>query len=225
MFPLRDSIASESTPYVTISLIVINVIVFIFQFTLSENQLHNLINLFGVVPADFTGISIFQILLGGLFPFISLFTAMFLHGGIIHLFGNMIYLWVFGDNIEDRIGHLGFLVFYLTAGVAGSFFHILTNPTSTVPTIGASGAVAGVLGAYFLLYPKAKVQALVFLGFIFTVTRIRAVYFLFLWFVLQFINVLSSTQGTQPVAWWAHIGGFAVGAMIAFRYMQQVRVR
>lgn len=216
MIPLRDSVKSATYPYVTVSLVVLNVIIFIFQLTLGNRELTLLFNIFGVVPALFTEGG----LLAGLFPIMSLITAIFLHGSLLHLGGNMLYLWVFGDNVEDRLGHLGFIVFYLTAGIAGSLAHILANPTSAIPTIGASGSIAGVLGAYMVFYPRAKVQAFIPLIIIFTVTRIRAVYFLFLWFAIQLLNGITVIGTGAAVAWWAHIGGFLTGAIIGayFKY-------
>ncbi|MDW7675590.1 MAG: rhomboid family intramembrane serine protease [Bacillota bacterium] len=216
MIPLRDSIKSTTFPYVTVSLVAINTLIFIFQITLNERQLIILFNNLGVIPAIFTQFSIVQILLAGILPIGSLITSIFLHGSWLHLLGNMVYLWVFGDNVEDRLGHGGFFVFYLVAGVIGSLAHILANPMSSIPTIGASGSIAGILGAYLVFYPRAKVQALIPLIVIFTVTRIRAVYFLFIWFFIQVLNGITvMASGAQAVAWWAHIGGFLAGAIIA----------
>jgi membrane associated rhomboid family serine protease len=148
---------------------------------------------------------------------------MFLHGGWFHLLGNMLYLWVFGDNVEDRIGHGGYLLFYLAAGAAGSLSHIAANPQSAVPTIGASGAIAGILGAYFIFFPRAKVLTLIPIGIFITTAYLPAYLFLVLWFFLQVFNAFLSglSTATETVAWWAHIGGFvlgfAVGAFTLFR--------
>jgi membrane associated rhomboid family serine protease len=142
-----------------------------------------------------------------------LLTSTFLHGGLLHLLGNMLYLWVFGDNVEDRLGHGGYLLFYLAAGAAGSIAHIISNPQSTIPTIGASGAIAGILGAYLLFFPRARVLTLIPIGFFITTAYVPAPLFLFIWFILQVINVSFAglTAGAQTVAWWAHIGGFVFG--------------
>jgi membrane associated rhomboid family serine protease len=193
-------------------------VIFLWQLSLANRELAFLFNNFGVVPALFTQGGIF---FAGIYPSLSLLTAIFLHGSWFHLLGNMLYLWVFGDNVEGKLGHVGFFVFYLTAGVVGSLAHILANPASAIPTIGASGSIAGVLGAYMVFFPRAKVQAFIPLIIIFTVTRIRAIYFLFLWFAIQLLNGLTVLgTGAQAVAWWAHIGGFMAGATIGafFRF-------
>jgi membrane associated rhomboid family serine protease len=152
------------------------------------------------------------------FPF---FTSMFLHGGWLHLLGNMLYLYIFGDNVEDALGHVRYLLFYLACGVAASVTHLALNLDSVVPTVGASGAIAGVLGAYFLLYPKAKVLTLLPIFIFIQIVEIPAFLFLGFWFLLQFISgtVASASQNAGGVAWWAHIGGFAAGAAYTiFRY-------
>ncbi len=222
MIPLRDSIKSSMYPYVTVSIVVINTVVFVLQNFLSIRELNIFFQVFGVIPAYFTQLTLFQLLGAGLFPMFSLITAIFIHGSWLHLISNMIYLWVFGDNVEDKLGHLGFLVFYLVVGMVGSFAHILANPDSTIPTIGASGSIAGVLGAYLIFYPKAKVQAIIPLLIIYTITRIRAVYFLILWFALQLLNGVTLMAAGTAVAWWAHIGGFLGGAAIALFFSYQL---
>jgi membrane associated rhomboid family serine protease len=218
MIPFRDSVKAATYPYVTVSLVIINSMIFLWQLSLTNREITFLFSNFGVIPAFFTQEGIF---FTGLFTSLSLVTAIFLHGSWFHLLGNMLYLWVFGDNVEDKLGHVGFIFFYLIAGVVGSLAHILANPMSAIPTIGASGSIAGVLGAYMVFFPRAKVQALIPLIIIFTVIRIRAVYFLFLWFGIQLLNGLTvSGTGAQAVAWWAHIGGFLSGAIIGayFRF-------
>ncbi|MEW6426084.1 MAG: rhomboid family intramembrane serine protease, partial [Bacillota bacterium] len=155
-------------------------------------------------------------------PFLS---AMFLHGGWFHVIGNMWYLWIFGDNVEDRLGRFRYLLFYLAAGIIGSIAHILTNPTSPVPVIGASGAIAGVLGGYFITFPRSRVLALVPVFFFLTLMEVPAVIYLALWFVLQLFNGTLSLGGVaNPVAWWAHIGGFVAG-MVLIKLMAPRRVR
>jgi membrane associated rhomboid family serine protease len=204
MIPLRDSMRPQRYPYVNILLIFINIALFFYQVSLSNEKLAELFFRYGVIPQNF-------FLLQGnlLFPLLG---SMFLHGGWFHLLGNMLYLWVFGDNVEDRMGHSGYLFFYLLAGVTASLAHIAANPQSTVPTIGASGAIAGVLGAYFILFPRARVLTLIPIGFFLTTARLPAVLFLFLWFFLQLFNALGATAASaQMVAWWAHIGGFLIG--------------
>nr|WP_152946759.1 rhomboid family intramembrane serine protease [Desulfofundulus thermobenzoicus] len=191
----------------------LNLFVFFQELTLSPNELNQLFFNLGVVPAR-----VFHVLAMGapveplLIPFI---TSMFLHGGWVHVLGNMLYLWIFGDNVEDRLGHFRYLLFYLLAGMAGSLAHVITNPTSPVPVVGASGAIAGVLGAYFITFRHSRVLALVPIFFFLTIMEIPAVIFLALWFVIQLFNGAASLGGAvNPVAWWAHIGGFVIGMIL-----------
>jgi membrane associated rhomboid family serine protease len=209
MLPLKDSVRPRKYPYINLVLLFINIAIFIFQLSLDEPGLMEFIYRYGVVPHEFIS-SQGQ-------AWLPLFTSPFLHGGWFHLLGNMLYLWVFGDNVEDRLGHSGFFLFYLAAGLAGNLSHIIANPNSLTPTIGASGAVAGVLGAYFVLFPRARVLTLIPIGFFITTAHLPAMLFLFLWFLLQFFNAFlaSLNPGAQTVAWWAHIGGFLLGFIIA----------
>jgi membrane associated rhomboid family serine protease len=177
--------------------------------------------LFGVVPSFYLDPDYWQStgLLGGVLP---LFASMFLHGGWLHFFGNMLYLWVFGDNVEDRVGHVRFLVFYFVCGLAAAFFHIFTNPSSNVPTVGASGAIAGILGAYLVLFPGARVLTLVPIFFFFQLVELPALIFLGFWFVMQFfsgaMSLAASDQQVGGTAWWAHIGGFVAGIGLIWRH-------
>ena len=208
MIPLRDSVRPKRYPYINILLIFLNIAAFIYQLSLTEAELMGLFHRYGIIPEKFL------VLQGaGWFPLLS---SMFLHGGWFHLLGNMLYLWVFGDNVEDRLGHSGYLLFYLAAGVTSGLTHIFANPGSAIPTIGASGAVAGILGAYFILFPRARVLTLIPIGFFITTAHLPAVLFLFLWFVMQIFNALLAgvTAATQTVAWWAHIGGFVLGFFV-----------
>ncbi len=216
MFPLRDSIPSRYPPVMTWVLIGINVAVFAFELSLPHRQLENFIYLFGIVPARYTHPAWARMMgfpLDDYWPFL---TSMFLHGGWLHIIGNMWMLWLFGDNVEDRMGPLRFLVFYLLCGVLSGVAHMALNPTSPVPTIGASGAIAGVLGAYFVLFPFAQVIVMVpilFFPFFFT---LPAVVFLALWFLMQFLSGTVAVHGAAAggVAWWAHVGGFVAGAVL-----------
>ncbi len=211
MFPLRDENPSGRPPIVTRGLIVLNCALFVYELMLGP-QLRGFILEFGLVPARVTN----ALEVGDVpwtqtfFPFL---TSMFLHGGWMHLIGNMWYLWIFGDNVEDRLGHLGFLVFYLAAGVFAAAAHYMLGPGSRLPTVGASGAIAGVLGAYALAYPGARVITLVPLFPFWQVMALPAVLVLGLWFVLQFFQgaLALSFARTGGVAWWAHIGGFVFG--------------
>ncbi len=229
MIPIRDTAPRYRFPVVNISLIVLNVFIFFYQQMLPPEQLYSFIFTYGTVPANLTG-SLSGILRPGfssgalLAAAIPLFTANFLHGGWLHLVGNMLYLWIFGDNIEGRFGHLKYLLLYLFMGAASQLFHIFSSPFSTTPLIGASGAIAGVLGAYFILFPHSRILTLVPLGFFITFVHLPAVVFLGFWFILQLLNasLLSAATGVQAVAWWAHIGGFIVGAGIGIMAKKRI---
>jgi membrane associated rhomboid family serine protease len=208
MIPFKDDAPTYSFPFLTIAIIAANVAVFVYQTTLGFEAGEAFVSRAGAIPYEITHLRDPAPKALVPLPF-TLFTAMFVHGGLFHLAGNMLYLWIFGDNMEDVLGHLGFLVFYLATGLFASLTHVLVEPGSTLPMVGASGAIAGVMGAYFLLFPRAQVKTLVFLLFFVTVTRIPAVVFLGFWFLMQ---VLSSGYG-GGIAWYAHIGGFAAGAV------------
>ncbi len=212
MIPLRDDIPSVRRPYVTYVLIGLNIIVFIYELSLGRS-VGGFIREFGVVPFKITH-SPTVVTYG------TLLSSMFIHGGFDHIIGNMLYLWIFGDNVEDRLGHFGFLGFYLLSGLVGSGVHILTAMNSTVPTIGASGAISGVLGAYFILYPRAKVMALIPLGIFLRIMSLPAALFLGFWILLQIFLGFASLPGAGPggggTAWFAHIGGFVPGVIFGF---------
>ncbi len=211
MIPLRDENPTRTFPFITVLIIVINCILFIVELGQGEN-IAVFIRSFGCTPYEIsTGYDIEPFIL---FPVrFTVFTSMFLHGGWMHLVGNMLYLWIFGDNIEDRLGHLRFIVFYFLAGVIGSLVQIMISPLSTIPQIGASGAISGILGAYILLFPKAKVLTLVPLFYFIRIIRLPAYFILGFWIVLQIINGFVSLSYTAQggVAFFAHIGGFIAG--------------
>jgi membrane associated rhomboid family serine protease len=213
MIPLRDNTYSHSFPFVNVTIIVLNVLIFIYQQSLSEDLLVLFFYNFGVIPAQvISQVSAGESLLATAFPFIS---SIFLHGSWLHLLGNMLYLWIFGDNVEDRIGHLGYLLFYLLIGIISCIAHIISVPGSQVPIIGASGAIAGIMGAYFIAFPKARILTLVPVFFYITFVQVPAIIFLPIWFVIQLINGLSTAgMSADPVAWWAHIGGFISGVVL-----------
>ncbi len=223
MIPIRDSVRPRRRPVVNWTIIAINLLVFFYGLGLSRQQLEEVYFHYGVIPSE-----IFHLIQTGtpLEPlFLPFLSAMFLHGGWFHVIGNMWYLWIFGDNVEDRLGHFRYLLFYLAAGIIGSIAHILTNPTSPVPVIGASGAIAGVLGGYLISFPRSRVLALVPFFFFLTLMEVPAVIYLALWFVLQLFNGTLSLGGVaNPVAWWAHIGGFIAG-MVLIKLMAPRRVR
>ena len=201
MFPISDVIPSRTTPVVTMGLIGINALAFLYELRLSDAELDHLARTAGVVPAAFSATDIV--------------TSMFLHGGWLHVLGNMLYLWIFGDNVEDRFGHGRFLLFYLACGAAAAYAQVLVNPASTVPLIGASGAIAGVMGAYFVLFPQSRVLAGVFIIFIMDVIEIPAIFFLGVWFLMQLFSGVGSLVETAEggIAFFAHVGGFACGAL------------
>jgi membrane associated rhomboid family serine protease len=217
VFPLRDEIPSRRAPVVTWALLAANVAIFAWQLTLPERSVERLFYLFGIVPARFTDPE-WAARLGfpgaGLLPFA---TSMFLHGGFLHLLSNTWTLWIFGDNVEDRMGRFRFLVFYLACGLAAGCTHWFTNPTSTVPTVGASGAIAGVLAAYLRWYPGAKVLTLVPIFFYPMFVDLPAILYLGIWFLTQLWSgalALAAPQAVGGIAWWAHIGGFVAGLLL-----------
>jgi membrane associated rhomboid family serine protease len=214
MLPLRDDIPHEQPPIVGYALIAINVAVFLLMVSLPDRQLQGFMASFAVTPAVDLPLAL-NGRVDGLMPFV---TNMFLHGGWLHLGGNMLFLYIFGDNVEDRMGHLGFLAFYLICGIAASFAHALSAPHSQLPSLGASGAIAGVLAAYMVFFPHARIRSLVTLGFFLTTADIPAFVYLILWFIMQAFSGLASIgreSASGGVAWWAHIGGFVVGLLLA----------
>ena len=216
MIPIRDTIPSRRTPVVTWTLIAVNTAVFLCELMLGPVLLERLTYLLGVIPARYTHPEwALQIGLPAYDP-LPLITSMFLHGSLLHLIGNMWMLWLFGDNVEDRMGPLRFLVFYLLVGIAAGLTHIFAHPDSVIPTIGASGAIAGVLGAYFFLFPRARIIAWLPVFFLPFFLELPAVTYLLFWLLIQvFSGTLSGLQPQQGgVAWWAHVGGFVAGALI-----------
>ncbi len=209
-FPLRDELPSRSFPILTIGIILINIGIFVYQAWFGLHGFEFYVNEYGLVPAAITGNPSADLMVRTSFPFLNFFTAMFMHGGIGHLLGNMWFLWIFGDNIEDVLGKKKFIFFYLLTGVLASVAHIAKNPGSGIPLVGASGAIAGVLGAYFVLFPRQRVLTLAFLGFYVTTFRLRAVWFLGIWFLFQLLNTMVGGY----VAWWAHVGGFVSGMVL-----------
>src|SRR5256885_8076016 len=210
MIPLRDVIPSRTTPYITITIIVLNALAWFYELTMPERQLNAFLYFYGVVPASFSAA--------------TLITSMFLHGGWMHVIGNMWYLWIFGDNVEDRVGHGRFIFFYLLCGIAAALGQVAIDPTSTLPTIGASGAIAGVMGAYFLLYPQSRVLTLVPWIFI-QIVELPATVLLGFWFLMQLfsagaIAVTASTHG-GGVAFMAHVVGFIVGVLGVFVFRKR----
>ena len=215
MFPLRDDNPTTITPVVTWVLIAISSIVFFYQFSLGPEESQIFAYQFGAVPDVVAGTERLPANIALIPPILSLFTSMFLHGGWMHLVGNMWFLWIFGNNIEEAMGHLRYLAFYLICGLLASIAQILSYPESSIPTIGASGAIAGVMGAYLMLYPRARVWTLIFLVFFIRLIYLPASVVLGFWILIQFINgSMTAGHGAGGVAFWAHIGGFVSGVLL-----------
>ncbi len=215
--PLSDNVPGKKTPYIVYGLIATNVIVFLYEVylqALPSNAFDRFIYTYALIPRQITQFE-------GMGTLVS---SMFLHGGFMHIFANMLFLYIFGNNVEDSMGHGRFLVFYLLCGFAASFLQIAVDPGSTIPNLGASGAIAGVLGAYMITYPKAKVHTLIFLGFFVMIRRISAFFFLAVWFVIQLFSGVGSIVAVSQggVAYFAHIGGFVAGVLLSFVFRKKV---
>jgi membrane associated rhomboid family serine protease len=224
VIPLRDDNPSGTAPIVTIVFIVMCVLVFLWQLSFGPQGGQRIVYALGVVPASLLGQAQLPPELALVSPWMTVFTSMFMHGGWMHLIGNLLYLWIFGDNVEDSMGHGRFVVFYLLCGSAAVLAQALPDPSSTIPMIGASGAISGVLGAYLLLYPHARVLVAIPLGFFLHTMRIPAGLVLVLWFGLQLFSSAMAQPGQGGVAFRAHIGGFIAG-MILIPLFKQRRVR
>jgi membrane associated rhomboid family serine protease len=200
MFPISDVIPSRTRPVVTMSLIAVNALLFLYQLQLDDLALQQLVFDYGVIPERFS--------------YTDVVSSMFLHGDALHFAGNMVFLWIFGDNVEDRLGHASYLGFYIACGAVAAMTQVFADPTSPLPMIGASGAIAGVMGAYFLLYPHSRILTAVFVIIFMDIIEIPAIFFLGVWFLLQvFHGTLSSGMPGGGVAFWAHAGGFAAGVL------------
>ncbi len=221
MIPLHDDNPTTLMPIVTVGLIVACVSVFLWQVALPPGEAERAVYAYGMIPAVLFGARELPAELAAIPAELSVITAMFLHGGWMHLIGNMLYLWIFGNNVEDAMGHGRFVVFYLLCGLAAALAQAFQDPGSTVPMIGASGAIGGVLGAYVLLYPQARVLVLIPLGFFFYTLRIRALYVLGFWFVLQFVSSALAGEQAGGVAYWAHIGGFVAGMVLILPFRKK----
>ena len=213
MIPISDELRSRKLPLITLAFVAINGIVFLYELLLGPD-VDQMIMAWGAVPAYVSNPSDHPL------SYLTLLTSMFLHGGWAHLIGNMLYLWIFGDNVEDRLGHIGYLAFYLAAGIVAGFAQVLAAPTSEIPGIGASGAVAGVLGVYLVLYPRVRVRVLIPVWYFASLRRVPALIVLGMWFGIQllngFLSIGSGDMATGGVAWFAHIGGFVVGLAVGF---------
>ena len=214
MIPIRDRNPTRGTPFVNIGLIGVNLAAFLYEVSLGP-RVETLFLSYGIVPADVLSAFFGYQYIDAVVPF---FTSMFLHGGWLHLAGNMLYLWIFGDNIEDKLGHGRYLAFYIVCGVVAGGLHVFIDPGSIIPTVGASGAISGVLGAYLLLFPRARVLTVIPIFFFIQLAELPALIVLGFWFIMQFLYGMISlgyeTGGMGGVAWWAHIGGFVAGMVI-----------
>ena len=225
MFPLRDDAPRTGFPTVTLGLIAINVAVFFYQASLffeAPRAEEAFVMAFGAVPAKVSlALAGKAPLAAGLLPVL---TSMFLHGGLMHIAGNMWFLWIFGDNVEDELGHVPYLAFYLFCGVLAAMAHYVTAPYSTIPTVGASGAISGVMGAYMMRFPFARITTLIPLFVIFTTVELPALVMLVYWFVIQFVSG-AAEMGMEGggVAWWTHIGGFVAGAALIWLKPRKTR--
>ena len=209
---MRDVIPSRTTPYITVTIIVLNALAWLFEISLPQDDLNQFLYVYGVVPAQFSAA--------------TLVTSMFLHGSWMHVIGNMWYLWIFGDNVEDRLGHAWFIVFYLVCGIIAALGQIAVDPTSSLPTIGASGAIAGVMGAYFVLYPRSRVLTLVPLILWWEIFELPAIVLLGFWFLFQLFNAgeIAVTAGAHAgggVAFMAHVAGFVFGGVVVLALRQR----
>ena len=213
MIPLKDNIPTRRLPVVTIGLIVLNVLVYLRTMTLGEKAFVQFLHLYGLIPVELTQGE--ALVLHPVPLYATVFTSMFVHGGLFHIAGNMLYLWIFGNNVEDSMDRLRFLLFYLLSGLAAAFAQIAVTPHSKIPMVGASGAVSGVLGAYLLLYPHARVATLISFGWFIRLVEVPALFVLGFWIVIQLLNgLLTVNLPGGGVAWFAHIGGFFAGMLL-----------
>ena len=214
MIPLHDDNPTDIYPVFTVSIIAVCVLVYLFQLTLGPSATRALIYSLGVIPAVLLNKASLPPEIVLVSPPMTVITSMFMHGGFMHLAGNMLYLWIFGNNVEDAMGHLRFIIFYTLCGFAAVAGQVMQNPDSLIPMVGASGAISGVLGAYVLLYPHARVLVLLPLGFYAHLVRIPAQFVLGIWFLLQIISSIVSNPEQGGVAWYAHIAGFVAGLLL-----------
>lgn len=223
MFPLKDDIPSRHFPVVNLVLIIANILSFTYEMSLGP-QLESFIVTHGFVPVRFSAE-----LAGNFMPlssYLPVFTSMFIHGGLLHVFSNLWMLWIFGDNVEDRMGHGRYLLFYLLCGVGAALAQFWANPQAQSPMIGASGAIAGVLGAYFLLYPRARILTFIPIFILFYLVEIPAYFFIGFWFLMQFLQgaaqqVIVGRLAEGGVAWWAHVGGFVAGVVLLYFFKRE----
>lgn len=216
MFPISDDNPSRIKPYVTYAFIGICVVVYLWQVSLGEKGGAQAVFQLGMIPARLFGYKDLPPDLAIVSPWATVITSMFMHGGFMHLGGNMLFLWIFGDNVEDSMGHVRYTIFYLACGAAAALTQGMLNPDSEIPMVGASGAISGVMGAYVLLHPYATIRVLLFLGILFWIAHVPALLVLGFWFAAQLFNAATAPADVPGVAFWAHVGGFVAGAILVF---------
>jgi membrane associated rhomboid family serine protease len=212
MIPISDDNPTRSSPVVTWAILITCIVVFFWQLSFSEREAEATIRNLGFTPSEFFGRGFGAGADSG--EWLTIVTSMFLHGGLMHLGGNMLYLWIFGNNVEDAMGHARFLIFYLVCGAAAALAQAVAEPDTTIPMVGASGAISGVLGAYVLIYPHARITVIVPLGVVFYPTKVAALFVVGFWFVLQLVSAALAEPGAPGVAWLAHVGGFVAGMVL-----------
>ena len=221
MIPLKDNVATRTFPIITVTIVLVNILIFAWSLTLPQGLERGFVYRYALVPKE---LLLSLCARPDLLPYncLTIFTSMFLHGGVLHVAGNMLYLWIFGNNVEDTVGHVKFIAFYLLSGLAAALAQFSFDPSSAIPMIGASGAISGILGAYLLLFPRAKVKTLIFILIFVTTVDIPAMLLLTIWFFIQ----ITFSQG-EGVAWFAHIGGFVFGLLFvkAFTFGSRPRAR
>ena len=239
MIPLRDDIPTHSVPWVNYALIISCIIVFVLEIAAPDGG-EAIVYQYGMIPAQITGRPVTERTVPvapftpdrtvtppppAIAPWATLFTSMFLHGGLMHIVGNLLFLYIFGDNVEDRYGHFGYLLMYVASGIAAGLLHLLSVPASSIPTVGASGAIAGVMGAYFVMFPHARVMTLIPLGILTQIIAVPAPFFLGLWFLMQLFSATGTSSDGAGVAFWAHVGGFVVGTGATWLLQRTQRLR
>jgi membrane associated rhomboid family serine protease len=216
-FPFADDNPTERLPIATVAIIALNVVVFLYQLAMPEPHATQFVFGYGMIPAIVFGDAHLPAGIPTLDPWMTVISSMFLHGSIMHIFGNMLFMWVFGNNVEDAMGHVRFVIFYLLAGIAAALTQGLVEPNSEIPMIGASGAISGVLGAYLVLHPHAHVRVFIWILIFIRIVALPAMLVLGIWFLFQVLSALMAAPGEGGVAWFAHIGGFIAGAgLVAF---------
>jgi membrane associated rhomboid family serine protease len=222
LIPYKDDNPTAIFPFVTVGIISLNIAVFLWELISPSNE-QQIVFSYGAIPHNLMTLERGQ----PIHPLTSVFSSMFIHGGFFHILGNMLYLWIFGDNIEDRIGHIRFFLFYLMAGLVAAYAHAITDPSSQIPMVGASGAISGVLGAYLIMFPQARVRTILFFGFFWQIVRVPALIVIGFWAIIQLLNgiIAQGVLAQGGVAWFAHIGGFLFGLITIKLWVPKRRMK